>query len=160
MSVETERSIVVLARQRFKALKVGLAGRKADLNFAQNTFHQLTGITSIRFVQDNGLSDQTHQELSILDNLAILNIQTAHPEIIEKLSKEAQELSLYIDMPARELLDLLFKKGERFSNHQAISVAMHRGLINDIQHEAEAYKGLIAREEREKLRRKQAQGMK
>jgi hypothetical protein len=156
MSNEVEISIVVLARQRFKALKVGLAGRHADLNFAQNTFHQLTGLTSIRFVQDNGLSEQTLHELSILDNLAVLHIQTAHPEIIEKLSKEAQELSHYIDMPARELLDLLFKKGERFSNHDAISVAMHRGLIHDVQHEAEAYQELTAREHREQLRRNHA----
>ena len=53
-------------------------------------------------------------------------------------------------MPARELLDLLFKQGARFHNQDAISVALHRGLISDIHHEAEAYARLQARECRDK----------
>lgn len=148
MSIEIEKCIIVLARQRLKALRVELAGRHADLNSAQNTFHQLTGLTSLRFVQNNGLSEATIDELVIIDNLAMLSVQSAHPELLEKLSKETQELSRYLDMPARALLDLLFKEGERFHNHEAISVAMHRGLIYDIQHEAEAYARLDAREKK------------
>tara|TARA_R110002050_G_scaffold1244_5_gene8723 strand:+ start:5077 stop:5532 length:456 start_codon:yes stop_codon:yes gene_type:complete len=148
MNVATEKSIVVLARLRLKALRVSLAGRQADLNNAQNIFHQLTGLTSLRFVQNNGLSEETIKELVIMDNLAVLSVKTAHPEILEKLSKEGQELSRYLDMPARELLDLLFKKGERFHNDAAISVAYHRGLINDIQHEEDAYARLDAREQK------------
>ncbi len=140
--------MIVLARLRLKALRVSLAGRQADLNLAQNTFHQLTGLTSLRFVQNNGLSVETIKELVILDNLAVLSIKTAHPEILENLSKEGQELSLYLDMPARTLLDLLFKQGERFHNEAAISVAYHRGLISDIQHEADAYARLNAREQK------------
>ncbi|SFK51761.1 hypothetical protein [Methylophaga sulfidovorans] len=146
MSRETEKSMVVLARHRLKWLKVALAGRNADLNLVQNTFHQLTGLTSLRFVQDNGLSDETIRELAIIDNLATLNVQQQHPEVLDKLSKEAQELSKYLDMPARDLLDLLFKHGARFHNQDAISVALHRGLISDIHHEAEAYARLQARE--------------
>lgn len=146
MSRETEKSMIVLARHRLKWLKVALAGRNADLNLVQNTFHQLTGLTSLRFVQDNGLSDETIRELSIIDNLATLNVQQQHPEVLDKLSKEAQELSKYLDMPARDLLDLLFKEGARFHNQDAISVALHRGLISDIHHEAEAYARLQARE--------------
>ncbi|MFT7414844.1 MAG: hypothetical protein ACI9FO_001505, partial [Methylophagaceae bacterium] len=102
--------------------------------------------TSLRFVQHNGLSEETIKELVIMDNLAVLSIKTTHPEMLEKLSKEAQELSGYLDMPARTLLDLLFKKGERFHNEAAISVAYHRGLIHDIQHEADAYARLSERE--------------
>lgn len=146
MSRETEKSMIVLARHRLKWLKVALAGRNADLNLVQNTFHQLTGLTSLRFVQDNGLSDETIRELAIIDNLATLNVQQQHPEVLDKLSKEAQELSKYLDMPARDLLDLLFKHGARFHNQDAISVALHRGLISDIHHEAEAYARLQARE--------------
>lgn len=146
MSRETEKSMIVLARHRLKWLKVALAGRNADLNLVQNTFHQLTGLTSLRFVQDNGLSDETIRELAIIDNLATLNVQQQHPEVLDKLSKEAQELSKYLDMPARDLLDLLFKQGARFHNQDAISVALHRGLISDIHHEAEAYARLQARE--------------
>jgi hypothetical protein len=52
-------------------------------------------------------------------------------------------------MPARELLDLLFKDGERFHNHEAVSVAIHRGLIDDIMHESTAYQRLALREQRE-----------
>lgn len=158
MSSEIEKHIVVLARQRLKALRVSLAGRQADLNHAQNTFHQLTGLTSLRFVQHNGLSDETIDELVIIDNLAVLSVQTAHPEIIDKLSDEYQTLSRYLDMPARELVDLLFKEGERFHNKEAISVAMHRGLIDDIQHEAEAYARVELKEQRLAERKRKLEG--
>lgn len=148
MNIATEKSMIVLARLRLKALRVSLAGRQADLNLAQNTFHQLTGLTSLRFVQNNGLSEETVKELAIIDNLAVLSIKTTHPDMLEKLSKEGQELSRYLDMPARTLLDLLFKNGERFHNEAAISAAYHRGLISDIQHEADAYARLNAREQK------------
>jgi hypothetical protein len=134
-----------------KWLRVALAGRNADLNLVQNTFHQLTGLTSLRFVQDNGLSQATAKELAIIDNLAILNVQQKHPEVLEKFSNESQELSKYLDMPARDLLDLLFKEGGRFQNQEAISVVMHRGLISDIHHEKEAYDRLDAREQKQDI---------
>ncbi|MEX0616115.1 MAG: hypothetical protein WD177_09410 [Methylophaga sp.] len=153
MSIQQiEQNIIVLARHRLKALKVALAGRGADLNLVQNTFHQLTGLTSLRFVQNNGLSDETFKELSIIDNLAILNIQHSHPEVLDKFSQEAQQLSRYLDMPARQLLDLIFKEGGRFHNQEAISVAIHRGLIDDVHHEAEAYQRLAVREQRQQDR--------
>ncbi|AFJ03691.1 hypothetical protein Q7C_2570 [Methylophaga frappieri] len=149
---QLETSIVVLARQRLKALKVALAGREADLNQVQNVFHQLTGLTSLRFVENHGLSDATVDELILLDNLAILNVQYAHPEAIEKFSTESQELSRYLDMPAKALLDLIFKEGARFSNPEAVSVALHRGLISDLHHESAAYARLAEQEQRRKLR--------
>lgn len=148
MNLATEKSMIVLARLRLKALRVSLAGRQADLNQAQNIYHQLTGLTSLRFVQNNDLSVETIKELVILDNLAVLSIKTVHPEILGKLSKEAEELSRYLDMPERALLNLLFKNGDRFHNEAAISVAFHRGLISDVQHEADAYARLNAREQK------------
>lgn len=144
---QIEQNIIILARHRLKALKVALAGRGADLNLVQNTFHQLTGLTSLRFVQNNGLSEAAFKELSIIDNLAILNIQHSHPEVLEKFSQESRQLSRYLDMPARQLLDLIFKEGGRFHNQEAISVAIHRGLMEDIHHENEAYQRLTAREQ-------------
>lgn len=84
MSKTTEQSMIILARHRLKWLTVALAGRDADLNLVQNTFHQLTGLTSLRFVQDNDLSPATARELAIIDNLAILNVQQRHPEVLEK----------------------------------------------------------------------------
>lgn len=143
-----EQNIITLARHRLKALKVALAGRQADLNLAQNTFHQLTGLTSIRFVESNGLSQTTVDELIVIDNLAILNVRHSHPEIIEKFSQESQQLARYLDMPARDLLDLIFKQGGRFDNQEAVSVALHRGLIDDAYHEAEAYQRLAIREQK------------
>ena len=76
-------------------------------------------------------------------------MQSTHPEIVEKLSKESQELAIYLDMPARDLLDLIFKEGHRFHNQEAISVAIHRGLLEDIQHETQAYTRLEIREKKE-----------
>lgn len=149
MKTEIEKTIILLARQRLKALRVSLVGHQANLNDAQNAFHQLTGLSSLRFVQNNGLSDETIHELIIIDHLAILGVQNTHPEIVEKLSKESQQLGVYLDMPARELLDLLFKEGHRFHNQEAISVAMHRGLIEDIQHESQAYTRLDIREKQQ-----------
>jgi hypothetical protein len=146
---DIETTITVLARQRLKALQVALAGRNANLNDAQNVFHQLTGVTSLRFVQNHGLSDSAVHELIIMDHLALLGVKGTHPEMVESLSKESQELAVYLDMPARELLDLLFKDGERFHNHEAVSVAIHRGLIDDIMHESTAYQRLALREQRE-----------
>jgi hypothetical protein len=152
MKNDIEKTIVILARQRLKALQVALAGRNANLNDAQNAFHQLTGLTSLRFVQYHGLSESTIHELIIMDHLALLGVQSAHPELVEKLSKESQQLAVYLDMPARELIDLLFKHGHRFHNQEAVSVAMHRGLIDDIMHESVAYKRLATREKREQQR--------
>jgi hypothetical protein len=153
MNKQLEKTIILLARQRLKALRVALAGRNPDLNNAQNIFHQLTGLSSLRFVQYNGLTESTVDELVIIDNLAILHVQMSHPEIIDKFCKESQELSRYIDMSPRQLLDLLFKDGHRFHNHEAISVAMHRGLIEDIHHEALAYTRLEIREKKRSQRK-------
>jgi hypothetical protein len=152
MKNDIEKTIILLVRQRLKALRVALAGRQANLNDAQNAFHQLTGLSSLRFVQNNGLSEATIHELIIIDHLALLGVQSAHPEMVEKLSKESQELAIYLDMPERDLLDLLFKQGHRFHNQEAISVAMHRGLIEDVMHESVAYSRLEIREKRQQQR--------
>lgn len=147
-----EQNIVILARHRLKALKYYVADHRSEFKYIQNTFHQLTGLTSLRFVENHGLSEQTVHELILLDNLAILIVQESHPEIVHLFSDEVQRLSTYLDMPARELLNLLFKQGQRFNNQEAISVAMHRGLIENIHNETDAYQRLALREKSQNQR--------
>jgi hypothetical protein len=51
-------------------------------------------------------------------------------------------------MPARELVDLIFKNGARFNNQEAVSVAIHRGLIENINNESQAYEKVASIERR------------
>lgn len=134
-----QNSIITLARHRLKALKFYVATYKEDLAAVINTFHQLTGLTSIRFVENHGLDESISQELALLDSIAILTIKNKCPYLISALSDEAQRLSLYHDMAAEELLDIIFKQGGRFNNQEAITVARHRGLLDKLSNEAVAY---------------------
>ena len=143
-----EQSIIILARHRLKWLKVLVADRQAPSVKVQNAFYELTGLTSLRFVQDNGLSEKTRYELVLIDNLAILTVKHTHPDVLQFFSKETQKLAVYLDMPARELVDLIFKAGARFNNQEAVSVAIHRGLIENINDEAQAYEKIKSIEAR------------
>lgn len=143
-----ETSIIILARHRLKWLKVLVADRQAPSVKVQNAFYELTGLTSLRFVQDNGMSEKTRYELVLIDNLAILTVKHTHPDVLQYFSKETQNLAVYLDMPARELVDLVFKSGARFNNQEAVSVAIHRGLIENINNEAQAYEKLESIEKR------------
>ena len=143
-----EQSIITLARHRLKWLKVLVADRQAPSVKVQNAFYELTGLTSIRFVQDNGLTEKARYELVLIDNLAILTVKHTHPDVLQYFSKEARALAVYLDMPPRELVDLLFKQGARFNNEEAVSVAIHRGLVENIHNEAQAYAKLASLEKR------------
>jgi hypothetical protein len=143
-----EKSIIILARHRLKWLKVLVADRQAPSVKVQNAFYELTGLTSLRFVQDNGLSEKTRYELVLIDNLAILTVKHTHPEVLKFFSKETQNLAAYLDMPARELVDLIFKDGARFNNQEAVSVAIHRGLVENIHNESQAYEKVASIERR------------
>ena len=143
-----EESIITLARHRLKWLKVLVADRQAPSVKVQNAFYELTGLTSLRFVKDNGLSEKTRYELVLIDNLAILTVKHTHPDVLQFFSKETQNLAVYLDMPARELVDLIFKDGARFNNEEAVSVAIHRGLVENINNEEQAYEKLASIEKR------------
>ncbi|GAB4294141.1 MAG: hypothetical protein Kow0083_07210 [Methylophaga sp.] len=145
-----EKSIITLARHRLKWLKVLVADKQAPSVKIQNAFYELTGLTSLRFVKDNGLSEEARYELVLIDNLAILTVKHTHPDVLECFSKEARKLAVYLDMPARELVDLIFKNGARFNDQEAVSVAIHRGLIENINNEAQAYEKLAVIERRQK----------
>lgn len=143
-----ENSIITLARHRLKWLKVLVADRQAPSVKVQNAFYELTGLTSLRFVKENGLSEKTRYELVLIDNLAILTVKHTHPDVLQFFSKETQNLAIYLDMPARELVDLIFKNGARFNNEEAVSVAIHRGLIENINNESQAYEKVESIERR------------
>lgn len=143
-----EKSIITLARHRLKWLKVLVADRQAPSVKVQNAFYELTGLTSIRFVQDNGLSEKMRYELVLIDNLAILTVKHSHPDVLQFFSKETQALAVYLDMPARQLVDLIFKDGGRFNNEEAVSVAIHRGLVENINNESQAYEKVASVERR------------
>jgi hypothetical protein len=147
-----EDSIIILARHRLKWLKVLVADRQSPSVKVQNAFYELTGLTSLRFVKDNGLSESTRYELVLIDNLAILTVKHTHPDVLQFFSKETQKLAAYLDMPARQLVDLIFKDGGRFNNQEAVSVAIHRGLLEDINNESQAYEKLKSIENRLKGR--------
>jgi hypothetical protein len=68
--------------------------------------------------------------------------------VLKFFSKETQNLALYLDMPARELVDFIFKNGARFNNQEAVSVAIHRGLVENINNESQAYEKLASIERR------------
>lgn len=143
-----ETTIITLARHRLKWLKVLVADRQAPSVKVQNAFYELTGLTSLRFVKDNGLSEKTRYELVLIDNLAILTVKHSHPDVLQFFSKETQNLAIYLDMPARELVDMIFKNGGRFNNEEAVSVAIHRGLIENINNESQAYEKVESIEKR------------
>lgn len=143
-----EQSIITLARHRLKWLKVLVADRQAPSVKVQNAFYELTGLTSIRFVQGNDLPEKTRYELVLIDNLAILTVKHSHPDVLQFFSKETQALAVYLDMPARQLVDLVFKEGGRFNNEEAVSVAIHRGLIENINNESQAYEKVASVEKR------------
>jgi hypothetical protein len=143
-----EQSIITLARHRLKWLKVLVADRQAPSVKVQNAFYELTGLTSIRFVQDNDLPEKTRYELVLIDNLAILTVIHTHPDVLQHFSKETRALAIYLDMPARQLVDLIFKHGGRFNNEEAVSVAIHRGLIENINNETLAYEKVASVERR------------
>lgn len=148
-----EKSIITLARHRLKWLKVLVADKQAPAVKVQNAFYELTGLTSIRFVKDNGLTEAARYELVLIDNLAILTVKHTHPKVLKSFSKEARQLAEYLDMPARKLLDLIFKNGARFNDQEAVSVAIHRGLIESIHNEAKAYEKLAELERRQEDKR-------
>ena len=143
-----EDSIITLARHRLKWLKILVADKQAPSVKVQNAFYELTGLTSLRFVKDNELSESTRYELVLIDNLAILTVKHTHPDVLQFFSKETQNLATYLDMPARQLVDLIFKDGGRFNNQEAVSVAIHRGLLENINNESQAYEKLKSIENR------------
>lgn len=146
--MQLEQKIILLARHRLKTLKV-MCASKASINKVQQSFYELSGLTSIRLVEESGLSESTAHELVLIDNTAILVVKQVYPEIINCMPYQVQALSDYLEMTDRELVDLIFREGGRFNNHEAISVARHRGLVTSILNETEAYQRVLRREQKQ-----------
>lgn len=140
-----QQKIILLARHRLKTLNV-MCASKASINKVQQSFYELSGLTSLRLVEDSGLSEATAHELVLIDNTAILVVKQVYPEIINCMPYQVQALCEYLEMTDRQLVDLIFREGGRFNNHEAISVARHRGLVTDILNETEAYQRVSERE--------------
>lgn len=141
-----EQAILTLARQRFEAFKA-LAANHVEFQDVRDCFYELTGLTSIRMTEDAQLSSEVTDELILIDNLAVLTMRSVNPDTMNLFPVHALSLTQYLEMPDRELVDLIFKQGGRFNNQHAISVAIHRGLIDNINNEAEAYERVTEREE-------------
>lgn len=140
-----EQAILTLAKQRFEALKA-LAANNIDFQDVRDCFYELTGLTSIRMTDGANLSSEFTDELILIDNLAVLTMRSVNPDTLNLSPVHAVSLSEYLDMSDRMLVDLIFKEGGRFNNQEAISVAMHRGLIDNISNQTEAYERVEARE--------------
>jgi len=140
-----EDAILTLARQRFEAFKT-LATNHVEFQDVRDCFYELTGLTSIRMADGAELSSEIMDELILIDNLAVLTMRSVNPDTLNLFPVHAVSLTQYLEMPDRELVDLIFKEGGRFNNQDAISVAMHRGLIDNINNEVEAYERVADRE--------------
>lgn len=141
-----EQAILNLAKQRFEALKA-LAANHLDFQDVRDCFFELTGLTSIRMTDNANLSSEVIDELILIDNLAVLTMRSVSPDTMSLFPLHAVSLTEYLNMSDRMLVDLVFKEGGRFNNQDAISVAMHRGLIDSINNQAEAYERVAEREE-------------
>ena len=140
-----EQAILTLAKQRFEALKA-LAANHVDFQDVRDCFYELTGLTSIRMTEDAELSSEVTDELILIDNLAVLTMRSVNPDTLNLFPVHAVSLTQYLDMSDRKLVDLIFKEGGRFNNQDAISVAMHRGLVDNINNQDEAYERVAERE--------------
>lgn len=140
-----EQALLTLAKQRFEALKT-LAGNHVDFQDVRDCFFELTGLTSIRMMDGANLASNITDELILIDNLAVLTMRSVNPDTMNLFPVHAVSLTHYLELSDRELVDLIFKEGGRFNNQDAISVAMHRGLIDSINNETEAYERVKARE--------------
>ena len=140
-----ENAILTLARQRFEAFKA-LAANHVEFQDVRDCFYELTGLTSIRMTEGAELSSEVTDELILIDNLAVLTMRSVNPDTLNLFPVHAVSLTQYLEMSDRELVDLIFKEGGRFNNQDAISVAMHRGLIDSINNQDEAYERVAERE--------------
>lgn len=148
-----EQAILTLAKQRFEAFKA-LAANHIDFQDVRDCFYELTGLTSIRMTDGANLSPEVIDELILIDNLAVLTMRSVNPDTLNLFPVHAVSLSEYLDMSDRMLVDLIFKEGGRFNNQDAISVAIHRGLIDSVKNQAEAYERVTEREEANNWRAK------
>ena len=140
-----EHNIVKFAQIRLEALKV-LAADYIDFQDVFAMYCEIRGLVELRLIEPNYLSDEVINELILIDNIANLTMRAVNPEAVILRTEQGARLDEYMAMSERELADLIFKQGGRFNNPDAISVAMHRGVIDDVKNERSAYERIAQRE--------------
>lgn len=140
-----EHNIVKLAKARLEALKI-LAHDHIEFLDVYVLYSEIKGLVDLRFMNPNHLSDDAINELILVDNLASLTMRNVNPEAIKVRTEQGARLDEYMAMSDRDLADLIFKHGGRFNNPDAISVAMHRGILDDVKNERAAYEQIAKRE--------------
>ncbi|MDO8827735.1 hypothetical protein [Methylophaga sp.] len=143
-----EQNIIKLAKARLETLKT-FAEDDIDFFDVYVLYSELKGLVDLRFLEPSYLSDDTVNVLILIDNLASLTMRSVHPETVEVLTEQGARLDEYMAMSERELADLIFKQGGRFNNPDAVSVALHRKIVDDIINERVAYERISQRESQE-----------
>ncbi|MAX52315.1 MAG: hypothetical protein CMH22_10080 [Methylophaga sp.] len=103
-------------------------------------YSEIKGLVELRFMNPNHLSDDAINEMIFVDNLASLIMRSVNLEAIKVRTEQGARLDEYMAMNERELADLIFKHGGKFNKPDAISMAMHRGILDDVKNELACYK--------------------
>ncbi|EGL53934.1 MAG: hypothetical protein VX829_07905 [Pseudomonadota bacterium] len=140
-----ESNVIKLAKARLEALKV-LAADHIEFQDVFSLYSEIKGLVDLRYMNPTHLSDDAINELILIDNLASLTMRNVNPAAIKVRTEQGARLDEYMTMNERELIDLIFKHGGRFNNQDAISVAIHRGLLDDVLSERLAYEQVAKRE--------------
>lgn len=143
-----EQNIIKLAKARLETLKT-FAEDDIDFFDVYVLYSEIKGLVDLRFLEPSYLSDDTVNVLILIDNLASLTMRSVHLETVEVLTEQGARLDEYMAMSERELADLIFKQGGRFNNPDAVSVALHRKIVDDIINERVAYERISQRESQE-----------
>lgn len=139
-----EQNIVKLAKARLEALKI-LAEDHIDFMDVYVLYSEIKGMVDLRFMNPNHLSVDAINDLILVDNLASVTMRNVNPEAIKARTEQGARLDEYMAMKESELADLIFKHGGRFNNPDAISVAMHRGILDDVKNEYATYEQIAKR---------------
>lgn len=133
------------AKLRLEALKKS-AENHLDYEDVFAAYCELKGVVDLRLMVPNHLSAEAVNDLILIDNLANLTFRNVNPVAQSARTEQGARLDEYMVMTERELADLIFKQGGRFNNPDAISVAMHRNIIDDVKNEKAAYERIALRE--------------
>lgn len=145
-----EQTIIKLAEAKLDALRI-LAKSHIERADVYLLLSEFTSITDIHRVKDNGLSDDGHHQLKEVASEArkiIADLQGVYihmddnDELITRPDVDEAVLKKNMDMSAQSLLDYLFKEGGIFSDKDAVTVAIYRGLYLRGMSEKEAYERL------------------
>jgi|TARA_R110000787_G_scaffold115982_1_gene226088 hypothetical protein len=141
-----EDNIIKFAKMRLEVLR-NMSKNFIELQDVLSLYYEIRGLTELRKLSPCCLSDGAINELILAENLANLTMRNVNPEAIKIRTEQGMRFDEYTLMSERGLADLIFKEGGRFNNPDAVSVAIHRGIIDDVKNERACYER-IERQER------------